>query len=465
MSFPDATQIVLMNHGYGAAQRLEFCFKAPQDHGLPNLEHFPLTALSSSIYALRNLPNNQPAGEQLSALGSALGDALRNHPGHDRLESAISQARVDAPRPIHVVLPYEDRMRADSVPWEVACDANGNFLGLRETCPVVRIAQGGTEDTGNAPESVAVDEIRLTAVLGARGAPSRQAFEALRDGLSQWQLGVRALFLVEDSGLRDEINALGDARFEAELTPPEDNALIVRISRSKPHLLHLLAHGTAEDGGYLEVNTRASLGGMQAIRLNARHIYKAGKGSLLLHLAACSGAEVTEDTSSLALGLMAEGTRAVVAMREPISFEDACEFMRALTVETGQLLDARLRPGERTPLHWGGAVTLARGRLCGNGAVNGGACKSWTLPVLYLQPDPSFVTVPRRGGRVEQGQGSFDAPGGGVEDLSDADRFILAVEKIAELERQAAEFDELRPDIAVLIRNKIEELRARIADL
>ena len=127
-------------------------------------------------------------------------------------------------------------------------------------------------------------------------------------------------------------------------------------------------------------------------------------------------------------------------MREPIRYHTAAKFTRPLLVEIGSYLHGQLSFGEKKELHWGPVVARARLELCAQRVDHAVRCKDWTLPALYLQPVPIYVS------RAEQTNFS--------QDNMDRDHG-----EITELTRRVEEFRALRPDIVPAIEARIAALR------
>jgi hypothetical protein len=350
------------------------------------------------------------------------------------------RANCSEPRPIHIVLPDVDRELAEAIPWEAVHHPQSNFLALQEKCPVARVvrsrgARAITQEALDGP-------VRITAVLGAAGMPTDQELDSFVGALALWSSPLKAVIFMAEEDLVASVNGRGDPKFQAELMPVTVPELIASISRTEPHLLHLLAHGFAEGGGRLEIATRLSLAGGDPLNVGAREIYRASSTAWLITLNACSGAAPDTESHSLASDLMAEGVRAVVAMREQIRYDIACQLTRALYTEIGTAFRNRFTPGQRETIYWGSIVTRARNALCNAGSTK---YKPWTIPILYLQPGPLVVNVP-------------DTTTGPL----DSNRLHHDLAMIAELERQAAALTEVLPELVPAIEAKIEEVRARV---
>lgn len=444
MSYDMATSVNVMNMGRKPTLKLIFTLVQPTDTGQPNFAEFHYETIADKIREFSDLEDRTPS-VVIEEVGSGIYDLLDTHEGLDVAMAYVLQANSSAPRPIHVVLPDVDREVAESVPWEVVRHPALKFLALQDKCPVARIVRSRSALASN--EEVLDGPVRIVAVLGAAGMPTDVELNSLVDALTEWKGHFKATILMAEEDLVTSLNARGDARLKAELTPVTAAELIASISRTEPHLLHLLAHGLAEGGGRVEIATRLSLAGGDPLYLCAREIYRAGSNAWLVTLNACLSAAPDKATPSLASDLMAEGLKAVVAMREPIRYDAACQFTRALYTEIGIAFRTRFTPGRREVVYWGSIITRARSALCSSGTNVGAAeqCKSWTIPVLYLQPEPLVVNVPDNLGAVV-----------------DSNRLLHDLAMIAELERQAAAFKGIRPQLVPAIEAKIDEIRTRV---
>jgi hypothetical protein len=122
---------------------------------------------------------------------------------------------------------------------------------------------------------------------------------------------------------------------------------------------------------------------------------------LVLNCCESAAAGPKDNLQSLALMLVRDAALpAVVGMREPVSSTDASTFTKAFYTALLAEVDGR-RAGTVAadePLNWARYAVCARTTLLDQHQMPrteaAESTREWTLPVVYLRPDPFVVTVP-----------------------------------------------------------------------
>ena len=299
----EPVQIRLSNLSAGGDLQLLFAVTNPQSNREGDFRAFDRDAFEPDRTRLADLPDGlqaEPVAEEVGARLYGLLDA------HEYLSTAIDfalGAPADGLRAIQLHLPDMNRQVAEALPWEVVRHPNGHFLGLEDLCPVSRIVRArDAGDPSSSTEDTLYGPVRLTAVLGAQDRPSSLELESLMAAVGTWPIDCEVSVFLDDDALSarvDEWNAnrrdnlqpgQASVRIHADTTPSTATELISKISASRPHLLHILAHGTTEAGGQLDIATRTSRNGGNTIRIGARHLYRAASSAWLVNLSACDTA-------------------------------------------------------------------------------------------------------------------------------------------------------------------------------
>lgn len=332
-------------------------------------------------------------GEPVKLAGAEIFARLTVHPGIGEALERASHAAAGEIHPIYIETSAND---AELLPWEVLFHGQKGFFALDPRWPIVRV-------TGRRAGRTSVDRLvkgRLTiaAVLAAQDRDARPEWDALQTALEGSAIDHDLLVLVAQDDLRDHIAQLALASVTVEHVPTGIDALLARLAAHEPNLLHFFCHGSADYGGYLEVATRnTALLGEPPLYLKAQQLAQAAGQALLVTLNACEGALPIQDTQSLAYALVKEGAPAAIGMRHAIESQTAHRFCGAFYEAALAHLEAHLQGPPEAALDWGPLMRVPRNRLCAHHGgpieVAAAGCREWTLPVLYVRPEPLKVQV------------------------------------------------------------------------
>ncbi|MBF8267325.1 MAG: photosystem assembly protein Ycf3 [Dehalococcoidia bacterium] len=242
-----------------------------------------------------------------------------------------------------------------ALPWEYLLDPSvperGEFLALRPHFTMLRRLSGG----GGARPATVSAPLKVLATLAEPWDQLRygreEAMRSLEEGLSGGQVEVR---------------------LEREPTFP---ALIRALGEDKPHVVHVVAHGSYHPQGGGALALENEYGGTNHVQAQEFARQLAGSGVRLVVLGAClSGAgDVAGASQGTAQALLRAGVPAVVAMQYSVPVITAHRFSKELyrALSRGTPLDE--------------AVGIARRVLSGDRSL---PSLDWAIPVLYVQGDP-----------------------------------------------------------------------------
>jgi hypothetical protein len=333
------------------------------------------------------------AGDLVRTVGTAIHAALSQHPG---VAEALDRAAQSAPGERHPIHLLTSALDAEVFPWEAMHHPKGRFLGLDPRFAIARaIATGGgaLERTHDAP-------LRMTAILAAADRDAHGEWHALRDAITAGGLEVHLTLFVAHDDLEASALAGKHSWVNVHRVPPTKEELIATLRQSRPNLLHVYSHGTAQGGGFIEIATPGSVAGFtdQLLYLEARHLAELQGDVWLITLDACEGATPSDGVHSLAYTLVECGVPAAIGMREAIDSADANTFCRAFYAQAFGALAQQLLPGTRVTLDWAPYVAAAREALCarlpGPSSVTASKQKPWTLPVLYRRAEELVIFTP-----------------------------------------------------------------------
>jgi len=332
-------------------------------------------------------------GDLVRTVGTAIHAALSEHPG---VKEALDRAAHTAPgarHPIHLLTAALD---AEVFPWEALHHPKGHFLGLDPRFAIARAISTG----GGALERTHDVPLRMTAILAAADRDAHGEWHALRDAITVAGLEVHLTLFVAHDDLEADVLGGEHGWVRVLRVPPTKEELIAALKHSRPQILHVYSHGTAQSGGFIEIATPGSAAGFndQLLYLEARHLAALQTDVWLITLDACEGATPSAGVHSLAYTMVECGVPAAIGMREVIDSADANVFCRAFYTEAFGALAHELLPGTRVTLDWARFVAAAREALCarlpGPSSVTASKQKSWTLPVLYRRAEELVVFTP-----------------------------------------------------------------------
>ncbi len=354
-----------------------------------------------SRLALQDLP----AG-LVREIGTALYQELARHP---RVKAGLERARQEGspedPHPIYLkvdtVVP-----RPDLLPWETLClEGTGEFLSLDETSPVARIAD---IDSAEDIERFVDPPLRILVVISAAGIDGgpewRALYEALQD--TSLELGYSLRVMVADPALKATVESAAAMDPSIEIETLSDGNLQRAVADFRPHILHFFCHGDVVGSTpVLELATRSDVirqsprGNFFLEEMDLRKFHRAAKSSaFLVVLNCCLGAASEAETRSLVAGCVNAGFPAAIGMREPILNNDAHLFCRHFYGSLLAYLDSGLRAEDSAlDIELAPLLAEARRQMCkkrGRLLSAAGDVKQWTLPVLYVRPEPSRLVRP-----------------------------------------------------------------------
>jgi hypothetical protein len=202
------------------------------------------------------------------------------------------------------------------------------------------------------------------------------------------------------TSIRQEVADRGLNWITAEPIPDRVFAIDQALTKHRPHVLHFYCHGST-NAGVPQVqlatitdwdNERPN--GSLVLKLEELAGFPALSSTWLVTLNCCEGGKAANDLHSMAHTLVAGGVPAAVGMSEPIDAADAHEFASVFYPALLSHLNAALtdsRTSQQTvEFEWAPALHPPRTALRdrhGNPVDN----RTWTLPVLYVRPEPFGV--------------------------------------------------------------------------
>jgi hypothetical protein len=357
------------------------------------------------LFTLKSRPDDEEfqfgqAALQIAAAGAKLRDDLLRHVGIKSELGAWLGADDKAYRPIHLEL---ESLAADNLPWEALVDGKGLFLAFDKNCPVARVLAAERQDKLKK-EVIFTPPLRVACVLGAwwedGGAAEQQeewaCFEKALGTADAAELQVEVCVLGCDPGLKDRVNATTRAGVNVRWQPIVGNAadLLESIRAFRPNMLHVFAHGVADDQPFVAVNTvaDADAGEQGSILLGAKEIRQEGDPEdniWVISLNSCETAVLRKQARNLASQLVRFGFPAVIGMREPVKASEARLVTRHFYEASFEALNA-VPIGDQRSVEWGAFLQRVRLHLAGN-TINAQTSKRWLLPVLYARTDPFII--------------------------------------------------------------------------
>jgi hypothetical protein len=357
-------------------------------------------------------------------LGRAITEALKGQPA---VKDALTTLFTPAPesRPLFLRL---DSHKAEAVPWETLwADSAEAFVALHAfrdstAVPVPCWPLGRLAAPVNAPPQVVrivQPYLKVSAVISAACVDGIAEWKALSTAVASLGSRVRLQVFVGEESLYEAIAASSPVGTTVEYVGDTiaENHLISKVLGFAPNILHFFCHGSAVDGSYLEIATRADRIKRQrkgSLILTRNDLAAFGRlhSIWLITLNCCDGAAGNHELRSIARELVDIGTPAVVAMRETIAPSAANHMTAALystlAAELAQYLPSDAASAQRLralpAVTWATAVQAARLRICAslgpaaNPSANAMHARDWSVPVLHasrselhLRPMPSSV--------------------------------------------------------------------------
>lgn len=317
---------------------------------------------------------------------------------HERIKEALQSAfKLSNGARCPIYLQLKSLPSAEAFCWEALCDETGAFIALDRRWPVARLA-GALNLAGRAVETYEFP-LRMMVVLSALGRDATPEWEGLYTAVQKARKAGLSITLhvgTSQEGLQDQISeaakadpALSQFAFQTVVD------LIEVADGFTPHLVHFFCHGSTtfdkprlqlatlndHDDSSIEV-TLPDLLGSPGVR-----------DSWLVVLNCCESGAASKDVHSLSHSLVAGGINAAIGMKEEVSEVDAAEFSSRLYPSLLDNLRAALLPmgpNDDVIIEWTDAMWAPRRALRERHRADGIA-HTWTLPVLYVQPEPFRV--------------------------------------------------------------------------
>ena len=394
-----ARTVIAVNEHVGADGEVQVSFgvEEPDDVAEANRSYVldcrqSLPPLSYVADAAQPLPAD---GGPVELAGGEIYQRLAHHPG---IRDALTRASHTPAGQVHPIRIATNTGDAELLPWEVLFLAGGGFVALDPRWPIARVT-GRPAGRSNVDRLVK-GKLAIAAVLAAKDRDAGPEWDALHGAVAAGGVDCDLLVLVAQDDLRQRIAGLALPNVRTDFVPADADALLRRLAEHKPNLLHFFCHGIAEFGGQLEIATRNALQlGEAPVYLGAQQLAQISEHALLVTLNACEGALAASGAHSLAYLLvrMNGGAPAAIGMRHPLASATAHRFCRALYEEALRLLAGRLGAPGTFELDWSPVMRIPRNRLCAQGGgplqAMAARCREWSVPVLYVRPEPLRVQV------------------------------------------------------------------------
>jgi hypothetical protein len=336
---------------------------------------------------------------KIGAAGAKLRDDLLRHEGIKSELSAWLGTADKQYRPIHLEL---ESLAADNLPWEALVDGNGSFLALDKNCPVARVLAAASQERPNK-EVVFTPPLRIVCVLGAwweNGGTLEQQEE--------WASFKNALGTAHAAALQIDVRVFGcDPQLENDVnaSSPGVNVnwrpivgdaadFLAAIRSFRPNMLHVLAHGIADEQPFVAISNVADVdaGQSASILLGAKEIRQEGdpdENIWAISLNSCDTAAIRGQARSLTEQLVRFGFPAVIGMRETVAAQEARLVTQHFYEAVFEALNS-LPIGQQRPVEWACFLQRVRLHLAGN-TINAEKTKRWLLPMLYARTDPFII--------------------------------------------------------------------------
>ena len=302
---------------------------------------------------------------------------------------------------------------SELVCWE-ALNRDGTFLTLGRW-PISRIAR----EVNSEPRIQAYTfdgTLRFMAVLSAYGVSAEEELKGLKEAVNQARfegLHVKLCVVVGEEGLLAKAKGEGIG-YDDEVKPLEGSGvdLLRQIEQFRPRIIHFFCHGRTEVGNHLlefaKIRDRKGELGRGSVQLRSEFLKgsPAMKQVWLATLNCCKMSVGSSEVRSMTHSLVADGgVAAAVGMLEPIDAEDAHAFCRYFYPDLLARLksdlnaleaDSLANPDAVRVIEW--AVTMSRARqgLSERHPVDE-TRPCWTLPALYVRPEPFSLQLARPG--------------------------------------------------------------------
>lgn len=358
------------------------------------------------LFALKSLPNDAEfqfgaAAPAIGKAGAKLRDDLLAHTG---IKASLHGWLGLANKPLHALHLQIECPGADQLPWEALVDSNGDFLALDANSPVARVLTADRQEQSKK-EVIFIPPLRIACILGAwwgAGGAKEQADE--------WASLAAAIATHAAGQLKLDVHVFGcdlqlKAIVEAQPVPPgvtvswrpivgDAPTFLKAIRELRPHMLHLFAHGTADEQAFVQVSTVANVAAGEdgSILIGARDLRQEGdpdENIWVIALNACDSAAVSRDARNLATQLVRFGFPAVIGMREPVKTSEARLVSQHFYTAAFEALQELPIAGRRE-VEWSLFLRRVRLHLAGS-AITAQSSARWLLPILYARTEPFTI--------------------------------------------------------------------------
>jgi hypothetical protein len=338
--------------------------------------------------------------------GRTIYDKLRQH---DAIKEAIDAIQRIQPPERKSLYFYLQAETAERLAWETLCDANGQFLALDRRWPVARMADSEVDQW--LPRGDFVPPLRVIAFLSALHKPAASEWDGLRDAALKARkngLDIDLAVIVGEEKLLKDIQAEIAAQNltwvkEVAAIPTTVADMEDKLTAYEPHIVHFYCHGSTAAGvSQLQLavitdwDDDQKNSGSLVVKLQELINFPALLNTWLVTLNCCVGARSSNDLHSMAHRIVAGGVPAAIGMTAPIDATDAHEFAShfypSLFAHLGDAIAAAKGNAANwndngVEFEWAPALHPARTVLRDlHGEPQ--AHRVWTLPVLYVRPEP-----------------------------------------------------------------------------
>jgi hypothetical protein len=363
-------------------------------YAIPDFEKLrPFTCKRSSI--LDRFYEDPPSGDNMREVGEMLLIRLGQHPAvADAVRYALQQTPPNGCCPLYMRLIGSET--AGEYPWETLFDPGSGFLALEGRWPIARIA---AQVPREKDLRMFTPPLKVMAVMSAIGVSAADEWVALRDAVaaSGIAMEVELNLWVGERDLAERIGGdlvAGGLRGSVTMLS-EGHKLLTDIKRFDPHILHLFCHGTGGPAPLLQLATRRdhTLHRGSSVVLEPLQLRGLGRSTWMVTLNCCEGGSDSDGARSIAYLLIHAGYPAIVGMREPVSSANAALFARSFYTSLLEQLDKSLVLGQEVEIELAASLVTPRRELRDQfqhptPAEAAARHRDWTLPVLYVRPDP-----------------------------------------------------------------------------
>lgn len=358
---------------------------------LPGWEQPPQVLDCDRESMLLQFNEEPPSGENMREVGRSLLQRLACNPA---VAAAVQRAmEIPGDDRCAIYVRFVSTETAMELPWETLFDdVRDTFLALEGRWPIARIV---SQPPPQQAVEVFAPPLRLMAAMSAIRVPAEQEWVALKAAVDECSLDIDLKVLVGEEQLKQRIEQEIDPDRVTFLPAQED--FLDAIRSFDPHILHLFCHGTAEKSPMLHLATRRDhrrTRPASSVQVEPVHLRNRGRSTWLVTLNCCEGASDRKGARSLAYLLIGAGFPAAVGMREPVASDDASRFTstfyRSLLRDLSALDDTGAEVAIELAASLGGPRSVLVDKYVPDLDRRQAAARhrDWTLPVLYVRPDP-----------------------------------------------------------------------------